>query len=120
MSAVNSEVLAKVVASELKDEKRGRLKVSIHNYSEDNYSSSNYGAHTIEVDIGSMQFYFSYRTIVAFEDENGLHVRKNSWGPTTGKHLNWIDNGDKKSRLSGEDFNKLLDQTLKLHGLVVE
>jgi len=34
-------------------------------------------------------------------------VRQNDWGPTTGKHLKWIDGGDKKNRVDSETFEKL-------------
>ena len=27
-------------------------------------------------------------------------VAENTWGPTTGKHLNWLDNGHKEDRVS--------------------
>jgi hypothetical protein len=44
---------------------------------------------------------FSYRTIVGLNryDGNGWLVSRNEWGPTTGKHLNWLDDGDKGSRV---------------------
>ena len=45
------------------------------------------------------RLYFSYQTPVAFEKEGRLMVRQNSWGPTTGKHLNKIDGGNYKNRL---------------------
>ena len=35
----------------------------------------------------------------------------------TGKHLNWIDGGDKKSRLTEEQFNEALDKMLKHYGI---
>ena len=37
-------------------------------------------------------------------------VRVNDWGPTTGKHLNWIDGGDHKNRLPGSEFEQLLKE----------
>lgn len=50
-------------------------------------------------------FYFSYTTVIAFTDGfGGLVVTENVWGPTTGKHLNWIDGGDKSTRLGREAF----------------
>ena len=51
-------------------------------------------------------YYFSYDTLVAFTGNDGLVIRENVWGNTTGKHLNWIDNGNKKERLTPEDFEK--------------
>ena len=80
------------------------------------YASSNYGAHALVFTDGDgRNFYFSYRTLVAFTGPRGLTVRENDWGPTTGKHLNWIDGGDKdakKRRLSGEDFERAYQSSI--------
>ena len=75
------------------------------------YSSDNYGAHSLMfTDPKGNDFYFSYETLVAFRPAgHRVVIRKNEWGTTTGKHLNWIDN-DKKSRLSGEDFQKKFNE----------
>ena len=60
------------------------------------YSSDNYGG---------------YRTPVAFRvDGHNRVVHVNDWGPTTGKHLKWIDGStskDAKHRVDGEMFDKL-------------
>ena len=73
------------------------------------YSSSNYGAHTLQFSLNGDDYYFSYRTLVAFRrPSTGLVVRENVWGPTTGKHLNWIDGGRKKERLTHEQFDQAL------------
>lgn len=78
------------------------------------YSSSNYGAHTLcFTDNEGQQFYFSYSTLVAFRCDKGLFVRQNDWGPTTGKHLNWIDGGNKKQRVNEETFNELFEKHVK-------
>lgn len=89
-----------------------------------NYSSDNYGAHTIAVDIPptrkgkhGIKLYFSYDTIVAFRgfvDNNnyGLFVHKNDWGTTTGKHLNMICS-NKEKRLDDAQFEKLYKRALK-------
>ena len=54
--------------------------------------------------LGFGDVYFSYETPIAFQAVSGpLIVRENEWGPTTGKHLNYL-NGDKKSRISGDKF----------------
>ena len=75
----------------------------ISNYGK--YSSDNYGAHTLEVSVGPFRLYYSYSTLVAFRAPGmDLVVRTNDWGPTTGKHLNWIDGGNPKSRISGTAF----------------
>ena len=87
---------------------------SIDSYGE--YSSSNYGAHTLKVTVPlkdgeTLTVWFSYKTPVAFYSHaTGKVVRENDWGPTTGKHLNWIDGGDKKSRVSSEKFEELWQQ----------
>lgn len=73
------------------------------------YESSNYGAHTLKVYVGGLTVYFSYHTPVAFRSaQHGLVVSENMWGPTTGKHLNWIDGGEKSRRLPREQFEKML------------
>jgi hypothetical protein len=66
--------------------------------------SGNYGTHCMQVEIGSVTLYFSYQTLIAFSTPEGRVVSKNCWGPTTGKHLNSIDGGDKKSRLDRDEF----------------
>ena len=68
-----------------------------------NYSSDNYGLHALVFHIGGNSFYFSYETLIAFTTPDGLVIRKNEWGPTTGKHLNAIDE-DKKKRVSADIF----------------
>ena len=64
-------------------------RVRIRNYMD--YSSDNYGAHSLEVHISSLTLWFSYKTIVGFEDRGKVYQEaysENVWGPTTGKHLN--------------------------------
>jgi len=84
---------------------------SISSYGQ--YSSDNYGAHTLRVDIGPLTVWFSYKTPVAFQvDGKPRVVRKNDWAATTGKHLNWIDGGKdnpqaKKRRVDSETFDNL-------------
>ena len=75
-----------------------------------NYSSSNYGANALvfTMPCGGL-IYFSYKTPVAFVKDGKKIVRENNWGPTTGKHLNAIDGGNKKARVSGEAFEKALE-----------
>ncbi len=73
-----------------------------------NYSSDNYGAHALKVTVGELEVWFSYKTPIAFRRGYGEPtVRRNDWGPTTGKHLNAIDGGDKKKRVSGDEFERL-------------
>ena len=74
-----------------------------------NYSSSNYGAHALVfTDPNHNAFYFSYKTLVAFRHNGCLYVTQNRWGPTTGKHLNWIDGGNKSGRLTQTQFEAQL------------
>jgi hypothetical protein len=86
--------------------------VSIWNYG--NYSSDNYGS-CRAVSIGCIDLYFSYDTVVAFRAPRmGLVVSENCWGPTTGKHLNWIDGGYKSTRLPRDEFERQLKFVLKV------
>lgn len=69
------------------------------------YSNGNYGVHALQFFTDSGTFWFSYQTLVAFQRCGGKrYVRQNDWSTTTGKHLNAIDGGDKKNRLSEQAF----------------
>ena len=73
------------------------------------------------VSIGSLDLYFSYQTCIAFRDGGETIVRENNWSNTTGGHLNSIDGGGKEARderVSGTEFERLLDEVLKKHSLV--
>lgn len=80
------------------------------------YKSKGYGQHCMLVRVATMDFYFSYQTCVAFRaPDTGLIVVKNSWGPTTGKHLKWIDGCTSKTgkhRLDDEVFDRKLYNAL--------
>ena len=79
------------------------------------YSNDNYGAHTLKVDLGDIEFYYSYETIVAYGDnQDHLVCSTNVWGVTTGKHLNWIME-NKKSRTENEKFNLMLKAAIARH-----
>jgi hypothetical protein len=81
----------------------------IRNYGQ--YSSDNYGAHSLVVELGDLTVWFSYKTAVAFQvDGQPRVVRQNEWGPTTGKHLRWIDGDDKSSRVPGYEFERLWNE----------
>jgi len=89
-------------------------KVKFENYGR--YSSDNYGSHSLKfTDANNKQYWFSYDTLIAFyaPDKSGLwstYVIQNQWSTTTGKHLNWIDSGNKKERLTPEEFeNKYVE-----------
>lgn len=85
----------------------------ISNYG--HYESDNYGAHTLLVDLGEIEFYYSYKTIVAYQDvQDGLVVSENVWGVTTGKHLNWI-NDNKKHRVKNQEFEEMLKLAIERH-----
>ena len=84
------------------------------------YASDNYGVNCLRVDLGAMTLWFSYNTVVAFRSDGARPVCENQWGPTTGKHLNWIDGGDKdakKRRLPRDTFEAALAGALADHGL---
>lgn len=52
---------------------------------------------------------FSYETPIAYSSLHGRGwvVRENEWGPTTGKHLNEIEE-DKSLRIPGDQFERQL------------
>jgi len=73
------------------------------------------GPNFTTVRVGNVLVWFSYTTAIGFQvDGKPRVVRDNRWGPTTGKHLNKIDDGDKKSRVSGEEFQRRWDAELSL------
>lgn len=78
------------------------------------YSSSNYGAHTLEVNLGTITLYYSYSTIVAFRADGALVCSENVWSTTTGKHLNQIQ-PNKRARVKHEEFEELLQAALQAH-----
>ena len=65
-----------------------------------------------EVEVGDLTIWFSYSTAIAFHTpDTGTVVSENYWGPTTGKHLNYVDTGSKEakdSRLSDDLFTARL------------
>ena len=89
--------------------------IKIWNYGD--YSSDNYGS-SRAIKIGRLTLYFSYDTIVAFSDGYKRYVCQNVWSKTTGKHLNWIDGGNKEGRLPYEEFKQKLEETLKKYNLI--
>ena len=96
---------------------------TIRSYGE--YASSNYGANCLEVSFSNgFTLYYSYSTIVAFRKDyhSPTIVRQNDWSTTTGKHLNWIDGGDKtakRDRLESEQFEKALTDVLTEYNLIL-
>lgn len=50
---------------------------------------------------------FSYETMIGFSvPGHEWAIRENNWGPTTGKHLNYLD-PDKKKRIPYDEFTTL-------------
>ncbi len=85
------------------------MNVSLDNYSEGRSKQWN----TTRVRVGSLTLYFSYQTVIAFNGSEGMVMRENDWGPTTGKHLNWISRTC--LRLPSDEFEaKLREQTDRL------
>lgn len=77
----------------------------------DTYCPNTTAANALVFDLGSIRVWYSYKTPVAFYllgADPAMVVRENDWGPTTGKHLNSIDGGNKKDRVSGEEFERML------------
>jgi hypothetical protein len=64
--------------------------------------------------IGDLKLAFSYNTIIGFiTDWRGWTVSENIWSTTTGKHLNYLDDGDKSNRVSRDEFTRLLNRELE-------
>lgn len=88
--------------------------IELKNYGQ--YSSNNYGS-SRSVKIGKLELFFSYKTIVAFKENDNLKISKNIWSKTTGKHLNFI-NDNKQIRLDHSDFEDELNQVLNKYNLI--
>ena len=84
---------------------------NFNNYGE--YSSDNYGVNTLRFEVGTLTLWYSYKTVVAFRlGFVDTVVTQNDWGPTTGKHLNWIDGGDHENRLPRAEFEAALQEAM--------
>lgn len=80
------------------------------------YANEGYGAHcmkiTVPVKKGVVNFWYSYETLIAFQVPGFSSVDlKNYWGPTTGKHMNWLSH--KSGRVDQEEFDETLEKQLK-------
>ena len=64
------------------------------------------------VTINGVRLLFSYETIVGFDAGNGWVVRENSWGPTTGKHMNQETGVKPENRIPADEFATELETTL--------
>ena len=63
--------------------------------------------------LGDLEIWYSYETPIAFRGRDMVLVaRENDWSNTTGKHMNQIPGNEKKNRIPGEEFEKLLDERL--------
>lgn len=92
------------------------------NYSIDsymNYTNPNYGLNSVVVSIGKHDFYFSYKTLIAFFDGKQLIVSENILGSTTGKHLKKIES-DKRKWVHREVFLAKYAQFLEENNLEVK
>lgn len=71
------------------------------------HTSKNYGINALTFeDAEGNRFWFSYKTLVAFQPICGpRYCIRNYWGATTGKHLNAIQ-PDKKLRLDEGAFQQ--------------
>lgn len=61
-----------------------------------------------EVRVNGITLWFSYRTVVGFQADGAIVISENLWGPTTGKHLNWL--GD--TRTPRAEFDAMLSEAL--------
>lgn len=69
------------------------------------------------LELSNLKLYFSYETLIAFEHPDaGLVIRENNWGPTTGKHLNAINN-DTRIRVPGNLFQQQWQEFAESKGL---
>jgi len=80
-----------------------------------NYPSRN--TKQIDVQVGSITLNFSYETVIAFDSPfSGFVISENVWSTTTGRHLNEI-HPDKDLRITHNEFEKKLQETLEHYGL---
>ena len=95
------------------------MRTTVRKVNYGDYSSDNYGSHTQRIHIGNLTLWFSYDTVVAFENGVALYCSENVWSTTTGKHLNWIQ-PDKKRRIPSEQFEIELRALLRQHNLTFD
>jgi len=72
-----------------------------------------------QVIIGNLEIWFSYKTPVAFRYHGSMKISENLWGGTTGKHLNWLDGGNKEGRMPRREFEDALQIVLGEHNFHV-
>ena len=91
--------------------------VELFNYGEYTRANGNTVAVRLRSDRGDLVIYFSYQTAVAVQHKGKTTVRENIWGTTTGKHLNWIDNGKHAERVDTATFDTALFNALARFGV---
>lgn len=67
--------------------------------------------------VGNLRLEFSYQTVIAFFGPDDSAVSVNAWGPTTGKHLNNVDGGNKRDRVERDEFTARLNAQMTKLGL---
>lgn len=65
------------------------------------YKPGTYTGQAYSVYVGNCILYFSYNTLIGFSDNQCNLRRSNIWGPTTGKHMNYL--GIKEFKEISED-----------------
>ncbi len=68
------------------------------------------------VSVNGLTLWFSYETVIAFQDTGNIVVSENVWGPTTGKHINAVSYVDTE-RTPRAEFIAALNATLTAHSL---
>lgn len=58
--------------------------------------------------VGGLVVWFSYNKLVAFKVHDKRYVMENHGNPQMGRHLNYIDGGDRRSRVPQSMFENLL------------
>lgn len=65
-----------------------------------------------------MVCYFSYDTIVAVRtQDNGTFYLHNSWGPTTGKHMNALFSRGYSKEVDEKELDRIIREALVTYGL---
>ena len=73
-----------------------------------------------KVRVGSLNLWFSYETIVAYQVEGEeINCCENMWGTTTGKLLNQIE-PDKSKRIRYDEYIINLGETLRSFRLIAK
>ena len=78
------------------------------NISLDNLGTINKNCITIKTNLGYVDLYFSYKTLVAVNNK----VSVNNWSNTTGKLLNELE-ADKSKRIEHKEVLKEMEKELK-------